>query len=178
MFIALAGPIGSGKSTLSRALAETLDADLLAFGEYVRAYAKDHGLAAESRSVLQNVGQQLVERDPRIFVQDALAWAQHRPNLHLVLDGIRHESVWNEIHGAAGERGQAAKLIYLDIREDVRRQRLSARGLSETEITAFDNHPTERDLRERLRPKAHMLLEGEQELTALVQIAKGGLDVR
>jgi dephospho-CoA kinase len=167
--------MGSGKSTLARALAETLDANLLAFGEYVRAYAKEHGLAAESRSVLQDTGQQLVERDPRAFVQGALAWLQHQPSQHLVLDGIRHESIWDEVNGAASERGQIAKLIYLDVREDVRRRRLRARGLSEAGITAFNNHPTERRLRERMRPKAHILLDGEQELAALVQMVTRGL---
>lgn len=176
MFIALAGPVGSGKSTLARALAKKLDVNLLAFGEYVRAYAKGHGLDAESRLVLQDIGQQLVERDPREFVQDALAWVQ--PGSHLILDGIRHESIWNEIRGAAGERDQAARLIYLDIREDVRRKRLGARGLSGSEITAIDNHPTERDLRERLRPKANILIEGEQELDLLVQTITGSLDIR
>jgi dephospho-CoA kinase len=170
MFIALAGPIGSGKSTLSRALAAKLNADLLAFGEYLRAYAKDHGLAAESRSVLQDIGQQLVERDPRLFVRNALGWVRYRANRNLVLDGIRHESVWNEIHDVADEQGQVAKLVYLDVQEDIRQQRLRARGLSEAEIIAFDNHPTELDLRGRPRPKAHILLEGECELATLLSI--------
>ena len=175
MFVALSGPMGSGKSTLSRALAEKFDADLLAFGGYVRAYAEARGLTAGGRSCLQDIGQQLVERDPRAFVRDALAWVRHKPDLDLVLDGVRHESVWNEICGTAGERGQAAKLIYLDTWEDERRRRLRTRGLSETEITAFDNHPIERDLRGRLRAKAHMVLEGNVDIPTLVEIAASKL---
>src|SRR5216683_5953864 len=97
MLIALAGPMGSGKSTVSRALAARLNARILGFGEYVRVCARERGLDADDRTVLQDLGQKLVAKYPIAFVRDAVRWAGHQPGNRIIFDGIRHETVWDAI---------------------------------------------------------------------------------
>jgi cytidylate kinase len=168
MFIALAGPMGSGKSTVSRALAERLGAKILAFGDYVRFCATDRGLDARNRAVLQDLGERLVAADPVAFVRDAALWAGHQPGDPIVLDGVRHEIVWDAISALSRETAERALLIYLDVPADERANRLRSRGISDDAIAGFNAHPSEHDLEKRLSPRAGIRLDSRLPLPTLV----------
>ena len=73
----IAGKIASGKSTLARALAARLDAQILGFGDYVRAAARSRGLDHTDRQTLQDLGQRLVTENTAAFVSGILSWANY-----------------------------------------------------------------------------------------------------
>jgi len=90
LILAFSGGIGSGKSTLSSGVAEALEWPRVSFGRYVRAVALDRGLDAESREVLQEVGESLITAGWVPFCRAVLTQADWRPERSLVVDGIRH----------------------------------------------------------------------------------------
>ena len=57
--IAIAGGIGSGKSTIARALADYFKCPIASFGDYVRGVAELRGREANRRE-LQEIGEQLL----------------------------------------------------------------------------------------------------------------------
>jgi len=168
--------MGSGKSAVSRALAARLDAKILSFGEYVRVCARDRGLDAEDRTVLQDLGQMLVSADATTFVRDAVRWAGYQPGNRIIFDGIRHETVWDAISALGKQNAERALLIYLDVPAGERSDRLRARGISVEAISAFNSHPSERDLKLRLLPKADIELDSRQQLSTLIDTILRFLD--
>jgi len=148
----------------------------LGFGEYVSVCARELGLDAGDRAVLQNLGQKLVARDPIAFVRDAVRWAGHQPGNRIILDGVRHETVWDAISTLGKENAERALLIYLDVPADERTERLRARGGSEEAIAAFNSHPSEFDLEPRLLPRADIKLDSRQQLSILVDTVLRFLD--
>jgi dephospho-CoA kinase len=176
MIIAIAGQIGSGKSTLARALASRLNAKLLAFGDYVRARVRHQGLDANSRNILQDLGQRLAS-DPAAFVEDALNWIGYSTGDHCIIDGVRHEIIWKEITNVRRRTNEDAKLIFLSVSGPERERRLRARGLETEAIVTFDNHPSERDVKQYLYGAADLRLDGQQTPAELVEIVVRSLGV-
>jgi dephospho-CoA kinase len=172
MIIGISGPIASGKSTFARALAGSFSFKLTGFGEYVRREARSRGLDAADRRVLQDLGQSLVDRDVKSFVEGVFDQANFTPTECIVLDGIRHETVWDEIVAFASSKGSSAKLIFLNMPEEERRRRLSMRGLSQDQANAQDTHASEADVRDRLLDRADFLVDALQpEVTMLASVA-------
>jgi dephospho-CoA kinase len=176
MIIAIAGQIGSGKSTLSRILASRLNAKLLAFGDYVRARARRQGLDANSRSMLQDLGQRLAN-DPATFVKDALSWIEYGRGDRCIIDGVRHKAVWEEITNISRRINEDAKLVFLSVTGPERERRLLARGLEIDAIATFDNHPSERDVSHYFYEAADLRLDGRQTTAELVEIIVRSLGV-
>lgn len=159
MIIGVAGPIASGKSTFAKALAQRFSLKLIGFGQYVRHVARGKGLDDSNRRILQDLGQSLVEDDARAFVQGVFAHASFQRTDGVVLDGIRHDSVWLEILAFASSHGSIARLVLLDMPEEERRKRLKTRALSLDEIEEQDRHPSEADVRDRLPSRADLRLD-------------------
>src|SRR4051812_5864726 len=109
MIVGIAGPIASGKSTLGRALAERFSAKLVSFGDYVRHKARTRAINISNRGALQDLGQSLVTGDVQSFVLDVFGWANFRQGSHIILDGVRHYTVWNEVLTFASSHREAAK---------------------------------------------------------------------
>src|SRR5437879_891815 len=87
--IALSGKLGSGKTTISSAIATLLGWRRVGFGDYVRKVVRERGLE-ETRQNLQVVGTELLEADPREFCKAVLSsggWTSGEP---LIIDGLRH----------------------------------------------------------------------------------------
>jgi dephospho-CoA kinase len=169
MIIGIAGKIASGKSTLARALAVRLSAKRLGFGDYVRAIAVSRGLDSGDRQTLQDLGQELVTKDPAAFVDGILTWADHKPGQSIIFDGVRHKAVWDQIAAFARRNGEEAILAYLDMPESQRQLRLTGRGLNNEIASAFDNHPSELDLDVLLQSVADLRLDAGQNSSTLVE---------
>jgi dephospho-CoA kinase len=178
MIIGISGPIASGKSTFARALAERFSAKLVGFGEYVRREACSRGLDASDRRVLQDLGQSLVDRDVKSFVAGVFDHANFSPNERIVVDGIRHETVWDEIIVFASSKRSSAKLIFLEMPEEERRRRLGARGLSRDQADTQDTHATEADVRNRLLDRADLRLDALQSEESMMSSVNARLGLR
>lgn len=179
MIVTLAGAIGSGKTTLARALAKRLSWPTASFGDYVRDQARQRDLDPGSRKVLQDLGQSLVEANPERFLAEALAWMNYDAAAGLVLDGLRHASVWRALQ-ARGEAfpDQPVVLLFLDTPDDLRHRRLRERGLDDAAIAVADGHRAEQDLTAHLRAAADQKLTGMGSVEELVELAVAALPGR
>jgi dephospho-CoA kinase len=160
------GRIGSGKTTISSMIAERLGWPRVGFGEYVRKIAWSRGLA-ESREILQELGESLFSSDPEQFCRAVLAqvsWKQGEP---LIIDGIRHVAVVNQLrHLVSPARFQ---LIYVVLNESVREARLLERDRMDVELLpCIDSHSTERDVRSELLNRADLIVDGSQSKDEIV----------
>lgn len=178
MIIGIAGPIASGKSTLARALSREYSLRLIGFGEYVRHEAQARGLDTADRLVLQDLGQSLVDEDAGSFVQGVFQRAKVRSADRIVLDGVRHCSVWDEILSFASSRGSTARLIFLEMSEPERRRRLDARGMSYDQALIQDRHASEVEVHARLADRADLRLDALQERAAMLAYIGSRLELR
>lgn len=94
--LCFAGRIASGKSSLSAAIANRLSLPRASFGDYVRHVAEYVGLDANERTILQDLGNFLV-RYPKAFCTKVLEQGGYQPNYGLVIDGIRHVEILDEL---------------------------------------------------------------------------------
>jgi len=164
-----AGPIASGKTTVSSALAHAYNLPLANFGDYVRLVARERGLGQE-RDILQRVGTELFEKDLTSFCISVLSRAGWKPGSGVVVDGIRRKEAIEIIQKLT----EPLKfiLIYVSTEEQIRRVRLYLKGINtENKIIKADSHPTESQLI-FLRKRADLVIDGAQPILELVhQIA-------
>jgi cytidylate kinase len=160
LIIALSGLPGTGKTTLGRALANLTGGKLLSFGDHVRTLAERAGRPLE-RSELQAIGDAAVAADPRSFVNDALAGLDNHWNV-LILDGVRHVSVFEALKQFAGQHGVALRLIHLATSAEVRRNRLRERGVSRHDANTAERHPVEADGRQALSNLADLQVDASE----------------
>lgn len=140
--LAFAGAIGSGKSTVSAAVASELGWPRASFGDYVRAEARRRGLDASSRDVLQALGETLISEGWDTFCAGVLRQADWRPGTPLVIDGIRHIEAIDTL--AKLTAPSSIRLVYLEASEEERRRRLYARGLgNDAERLRLEAYSTE-----------------------------------
>ena len=125
-----AGKTGSGKTSVTKALAEYLNWRRVGFGDYVRAELARRGGNPDVGQELQDLGQLLVDSDPVSLCRAVLGSADFRPGDDALVDGIRHAT----IHQAIVEfvRPSRTCLIYLSAADDVRGLRAIERGRAET----------------------------------------------
>jgi dephospho-CoA kinase len=139
--ICLSGAPGSGKTTIAKAVAVHTGLQCGGFGDYVRARAVEQGLSTE-RASLQRLGQSLVDRGPRDFCKATLDWLGWAPSRGLILEGLRHMSVYDALRALV--HPTQVSLVFIDVDEVVRRARLKARSEEFSEASGSD--PTERDV--------------------------------
>jgi dephospho-CoA kinase len=124
IIIALSGRIASGKTAISKAVAENLNLPRVSFGDYVRLVARQRGLP-ESREFLQRIGSDLVERNVKQFCYDVLAQVNWQHRESVIIDGIRHIKVLNTLREITAP--VAVYLIFIKVDETVREARLLKR---------------------------------------------------
>lgn len=156
MVFGMSGQIGSGKSTIARALAESVGCSTASFGGYVRYVARSLGYD-ENRATLQQLGADLV-RDPETFCFNMLAQQvpDFVPGQRLVIDGIRHIRIANVLEVLV--RPSRFVLVYMSVDYRVRLQRLQTREFDLTHLRTLDAHSTEHDVTARLRGRADITL--------------------
>ncbi len=155
--IALAGGVGSGKSTIARKLASRLDAAVTSFGDYVRHVASKAGESIE-RSNLQRIGQELVEADAHGFAQAFLEWAPQPLDRPLIIDGVRHVIINDALRAWATASDKDYVLILLDV--PVRQRAARRRDGNEEKLRRIDDHPVEREASDRLPGVANLIVSG------------------
>jgi dephospho-CoA kinase len=165
--IGLAGPIGSGKTSVAQGVANALNCSIASFGTYVREVAV-RSERGTSRDVLQGISEQLLDilgaRELTRKVLASVAWDREHS---LVVDGIRHPDVVTALKAEADPL--PVIIVYLDVSPDLRRSRLITRdNLSAWELDGFELHATERDVGTRIRALADFVVTADGELEAIV----------
>lgn len=122
--ITIAGKICSGKSFIAGRLSQQLGVHLTSFSQYISRYCIEHNLP-QDRKTLQDVGKQLVEADPKKFVESVIenCVRGNEVNRWVIIDGIRHKSIWEII----AILYPGSLLIYIDVPIEIRYDRYLAR---------------------------------------------------
>ncbi len=164
--IAFTGPIGSGKSTISIALAEALGLSRASFGDHVRSVAKQRGLTPD-REMLQIIGSELIKNGCGPFCKAVLSQAGWKKGDSIIVDGIRH------IEAIEALRQMTAPLkfilIFISIEDEDRQSRLMSKGIMDKgKKSKIESHSTEAQVNS-LHSKASLVLDGTQPISELVR---------
>jgi dephospho-CoA kinase len=157
---AFAGRMGSGKTTLTTALAEALGCRRASFGDYVRHVVNARGME-QTRENLQRIGTELLEQDRLAFCNRVLLYSGWKPGDALVLDGLRHAETIDLIRQLVCPL--MLKIIYLEIDDDIRLKRLEARGEGEGEaLVLAEAHSSERQVTSILAGQADLTIDSSE----------------
>lgn len=154
--VLFAGPICSGKSTISNALAQKLSWRCVSFADYLRHVAAAERLST-SRSTLQDLGQQLIDKGWLPFCRSVLDFAQWTPGLPLIVDGVRHIEAVHALQSLTTP--SPVTVIFVDTPLQTRRERFAVRE-PKGSFQAADSHPVECDAGTRLRQFANHVVDG------------------
>jgi cytidylate kinase len=163
--VGIVGKIRSGKSSLSRSLADELKWPFVSFGDQVRSVAHQRGLD-NSREVLQEVGENLVETEPRKFCEAVLAQADWQPGQSLIVDGIRHLKIVEILRDFV--RPSVLRLIYVKTADDVRESRLATEICGRQDLERIEHHSTEEQVGTILPGLVDLTVDGEKPLGNLI----------
>lgn len=158
--VALAGAVGSGKSTLGRMLAERMNGEVASFGDFVRHIATQRGITHDRHS-LQALGQSRIDENPAAFVAEFLVWAAPKPGKLLVIDGVRHAAVDDILREWSREVGRSYYLILIDASLAERAKRRHSGN--EVEARRVDEHRVERETVCTLPSVADLVVDGDGE---------------
>lgn len=166
--IGLSGQSGVGKTYLARELAEVLKGAVVSFGSYVRAEALLRGKGAD-RVTLQELGQALIdEYGYKRFVQQVFHFAGIQKNTQMIVDGVRHKEIWQEIQSVEPQ----SVLIYLHCDEAQRVARLLGRDhLDRASAQAIIEHPMDKNI-VQLRLLADLIVSNDTQKGMLAEIIR------
>jgi dephospho-CoA kinase len=155
--LAFAGRMGSGKTTLTTAVASVLRCKRASFGDYVRHIVTARGLE-QTRQNLQEIGTELLEQDKLQFCSDVLHHAGWTPGEALVIDGLRHAETIDLIRKLVSPL--RLKIVYLEVDDDIRIERLRARGEGERDVLSLaEAHSSEQQVASILARQAHLIID-------------------
>jgi dephospho-CoA kinase len=130
--------MGAGKSSVADQLKARHQFSIRSFGDVVRAEATARGLAADSRTVLQDLGQELISSiGPKGMVERVLA----RSSTRLAIDGVRHPQVLTELTARLPD----LVFVYLVASDDSLSQRWRSRG-DQASRPAVSGHAVEAEV--------------------------------
>ena len=167
LVVAFSGKVGSGKSSVSAAVASALGWQRVSFGEYVRGVAQAQHLD-DSRLTLQDLGEQLLAADARAFCANVLAQAPNRSE-PLIIDGVRHIQVLRMLRELVAPHIVAH--VHLALDEVTRTDRILARQgeVDLEELLRIDTHPTEQEVINSLPQQADVIIDSTENLGKVVQ---------
>lgn len=161
------GPIGSGKSDVSRSFSGKINAPRNSFGATVREIATERGLPV-SRTELQSLGADLVASDRNRFCRRVVAIALNDLASPVVIDGLRHIDVLEELKRIVSPR--IIRCIFVDAPLSVRLERVRLRdGLTQPELADLESHSTEVEVEQYLRAKADYVADNSKTVGDCVQ---------
>ena len=164
--LCFSGGIASGKSTLSEAVALSLACPRVSFGGFMRSEARRRGFATD-RKTLQAIGEELVARDPDSLCRAVLGQAGWSPGGALVIDGVRHVDIATRLSRIV--KPSEFRLSHVTLGKDTRTARFAARADGKGELADFESHSTERDVQRGLPEQAHLVVDGDQPIEALIE---------
>ena len=135
-------------------LSNELGCPLVSFGE-VPALALIAGETHPSREALQDLGQELVRREPEAFCRGALSSATLRQDGPVVIDGLRHIALLPVL--AKLLEGRHLIVIFVDAPVEERVERLGG-GLTVADLNKIDAHPVEAQLAQ-IRERADIVID-------------------
>jgi dephospho-CoA kinase len=146
------GPIGSGKSAVSKTLAKKIGAAWNSFGTTCKEIAIERNVPIK-REELQQLGAHLIEREREMFCKRVLGPILSDGSICGVIDGLRHANVLHELRSLIKPRKIIC--IYVDVSMDIRLNRVSKRdGIEAEELAKLDSHSTEVQVKTELRELA------------------------
>ncbi len=145
LYIGVAGVIASGKTTVTKAIAQNYSLQVLSFGGVLREYCLRNSIIP-SRSNLQNLGQNLITQlGQRGFMHwtmenaSSISWKNG-----IILDGFRHKDVYKEFKFIFPN----SILIFCDCPKDAQVVRICQRDkISPREAREIIEHPSEQDIK-------------------------------
>lgn len=167
LLVCFAGRIGSGKSSVTQALAEHLGWNFTGFGDFLRAELIRRGSDPSSRKALQEVGQEMVEKDPEEFCRAVLNAGKFQPGGDLLIDGVRHVEIQKILTRIA--LPSAARLIFIDADDAIRLERVEGRVDGRADFVRAEAHRVEADLREGLPAMADVIVDARQDFSIVVE---------
>ena len=159
------GKIGSGKSSISKLIADKFKFQWLSFGDYVRTKATQECIE-HTRINLQDLGEKLLKEDIRHFCNDVLNQA-HWGVEPLVIDGLRHDTILQELRSIVSPN--QVFHVHLNITDNIRSQRLSETRLNEIKnINVIDSHQNEIQVITNLGDLADITINADNEIGVVV----------
>lgn len=166
LVVAFAGKIGSGKSTLSAEVAGALGWPRASFGDYIRTVAKSNGFE-DTREVLQEIGESLVEKGVDDFCRAVLTHYQWSAGEPLIIDGVRHAEVVSALRRLVAPL--ELRIVFLDVNDAVRHERLTGGDEAMPEkLQMVESHSTEVQAKDQLPALADLYLSGDRPVGELV----------
>jgi len=165
LLLCFSGQIGSGKSSVSTAVACALGWRRGGFGDYLRGELTRMGGNPDDRKALQDLGQARVASDPVAFCSDVLTSSGFLPGDNFVIDGIRHVGIFDILAKIC--KPTQARLLFLGALEATRITRIAARADSQ-DFERASNHEVEAELREALPQRADGLIGADGPLDRIV----------
>ena len=162
--VAFAGPIGSGKTTISRALAKKMHSKHAGFGDHFRAMASRLGLEPSDRVLLQRLGEEQVRLSPDNVCRELLSSNDWKPgDGTIVVDGVRHLEVLKALKNIVAPL--PVFLVYVQ-RNKIRSAQLSTK-VGKRNMELFDAHSTELQ-NDILRSSADIIVSAEDDPALVV----------
>jgi len=172
--VAFAGKIGSGKTTITKSLADLLAWPRASFGDYVREEARQRGMK-DTREVLQALGTEILRAEPGNFCQSVLAHSGWNAGQNLLIDGLRHEETIEIIRRLT--RATTVSIVFVKISEEVRLERLMGREGSDVKYrTMVEAHSSEAQVTSILAGKANFTVDNDGPLEATVSAISQWID--
>jgi dephospho-CoA kinase len=164
LVICFAGGIGSGKSSVSLALAERSSWKRASFGEYLRSLSRVDG-TTPTRQELQDLGKRMVEDSEERFCIDVLAHGGIIAGGNGFVDGVRHASVLMRLRALLAP--SVVRLILLSVSAGDRHARVLSRAEG-GEFAIADSHPVEAETRDALPRLADLTLDSATTFDSVV----------
>jgi len=164
--VGFAGGIGSGKTSLSQAVALDLYWPWVSFGDYVRSVAANRGSSPDRRS-LQLVGESLIQEGWSTFCAGVLNQANWKPGQDLVVDGVRHAAGVRALRSLVTPSQFCLVGILLD---PVKRWEREG-GLTNIDaplIRSIEGHSTEAEVGSKVMALADLVVDGSRPLEELI----------
>jgi dephospho-CoA kinase len=157
--VAFSGKIGSGKTTISTAVSQSLGCKRASFGDYVRHIVSERGLEL-TRANLQRVGTEILEADRFEFCKNVLLYSGWSQGESLVIDGLRHSETISPLNQLVSPA--QLRIVYVDIDERSRFERLGIRAEVYSALLLADAHSSEQQVTTTLQDVAEMTLDGRK----------------
>ena len=175
LLMCFSGKIGSGKTSISCAVARWLECGRTSFGGYLRDAIARRGGDPDCRESLQDLGQSRIEQDTESFCRDVLAAGGFVPGEDFVLDAIRHVDVLPHLVRIAAP--SEVRLIFVKADARLRLSRVGERSdRAREDFGRATGHFVEADMEYELPAVAHAVVDGSLAERDVIEVCIGLID--